>query len=110
MREKGNRDEAPRGFKSIDEGRNKMRVLQITAFSGWGCTGRIAMGIHNALVEQGHESAIAWGRINTAPADVKTFQIGNRFDQQMHGLYTRITDKCGFGSKGVTKEFLKKKW
>lgn len=85
-----------------------MRVLQITAFSGWGCTGRIAMGIHNALVEQGHESAIAWGRINTAPADVKTFQIGNRFDQQMHGLYTRITDKCGFGSKGVTKEFLKK--
>ena len=85
-----------------------MRVLQITAFSGWGCTGRIAMGIHNALVEQGHESAIAWGRTNTAPADVKTFQIGNRLDQQMHGLYTRITDKCGFGSKGVTKEFLKK--
>lgn len=84
-----------------------MRILQITAFSGWGCTGRIALGIHNTLVEQGHESAIAWGRTNTAPADVKTIQIGNKLDQQMHGLYTRITDKCGFGSKGVTKEFIK---
>lgn len=83
-----------------------MRVLQITAFSGWGCTGRIALGIHNAMVEQGHESAIAWGRTNTAPPDVKTFQIGSKFDQQMHGLYTRITDKCGFGSRGVTKKFL----
>lgn len=84
-----------------------MRVLQITAFSGWGCTGRIALGIHNTLSEQGHESAIAWGRTNTAPANVKTFRIGNKLDQQVHGLYTRITDKCGFGSKGVTKKFLK---
>ncbi len=29
-----------------------MRVLQITAFSGWGCTGRIAVGIHDALVKK----------------------------------------------------------
>ena len=85
-----------------------MRVLQITAFSGWGCTGRIAMGIHNALTEQGHESAIAWGRINTAPDNVKNFKIGNKIDQQMHGLYTRITDKCGFGSKYVTSQFIRK--
>lgn len=85
-----------------------MRVLQITAFSGWGCTGRIAVGIHNALVEQGHDSVIAWGRQNTASDEVPTIKIGNKFDQQMHGLYTRITDKCGFGSKSVTKEFLKK--
>lgn len=85
-----------------------MRVLQITAFSGWGCTGRIALGIHNVMVAQGHESVIAWGRINNAPAEVPTIQIGNKFDQQRHGLYTRITDKCGFGSRGVTKEFLRK--
>ena len=44
-----------------------MRVLQITAFSGWGCTGRIAVGIHNALVSKGQECEIALGRINTAP-------------------------------------------
>ena len=85
-----------------------MKILQITAFSGWGCTGRIALGIHNALVENGHESAIAWGRTNTAPQTVPTIQIGNKVDQKVHGLYTRITDKCGFASKGSTKEFLKK--
>ena len=83
-----------------------MRVLQITAFSGWGCTGRIAVGIHNALVAEGYESKIAWGRKNTAPENIPTIKIGSKLDQQMHGLYTRITDKCGFGSKYITKEFL----
>lgn len=85
-----------------------MRVLQITAFSGWGCTGRIAVGINNALVAKGYESVVAWGRTNTAPESVATIQIGNHRDQQLHGLYTRITDKCGFGSKKATREFLKK--
>lgn len=85
-----------------------MKVLQISAFSGWGCTGRIALGIHNALVKEGHESVIAWGRTSTAPENIPTIQIGNKYDQMLHGLYTRITDKCGFGSKSVTKEFLKK--
>ncbi len=84
-----------------------MKILQITAFSGWGCTGRIAVGINNVLKEHECESAIAWGRINTAPNDVHTIRIGNSFDQKLHGLYTRITDKCGFASKTVTKKFLK---
>ena len=83
-----------------------MKVLQITAFSGWGCTGRIAVGIHEALRKENHESAIAWGRTNTAADSVKTIQIGSALDQNLHGLYTRLTDKCGFGSKKVTKQFL----
>lgn len=83
-----------------------MRVLQITAFSGWGCTGRIAVGIHRALVDHGDESAIAWGRINTAPDSVQTIKIGNSLDQKIHGLYTRITDKCGFASAKITKKFV----
>lgn len=85
-----------------------MKILQITAFSGWGCTGRIALGIHNTLEEHGHESAIAWGRINTAPTDVMNIKIGNKIDQKLHGLYTRITDKCGFGSRIETRKFLDK--
>lgn len=84
-----------------------MKVLQITAFSGWGCTGRIAVGIDNVLKEHGCKSAIAWGRVNTASDTVHTIRIGNSFDQKCHGLYTRITDKCGFASRTVTKEFLK---
>lgn len=85
-----------------------MRVLQITAFSGWGCTGRIAVGIHNALVSKGHECAIAWGRTNTAPENVQTIKIGSGLDQKIHGLYTRLTDRCGFASKKATEEFLTK--
>lgn len=85
-----------------------MRIMQITAFSGWGCTGRITLGIHNMLVSEGHESMIAWGRINTAPEDVPNIKIGNKFDRIFHGIYTRITDKCGFASKAVTEEFLRK--
>lgn len=84
-----------------------MKVLQITAFSGWGCTGRIALGIHKALEEQGHESTIAWGRTDTTPDSVHTIKIGNSLDQKMHGLYTRLTDKCGFGSIAATKKFIK---
>ncbi|MCQ2520975.1 MAG: glycosyltransferase [Lachnospiraceae bacterium] len=84
-----------------------MKILQISAFSGWGCTGRIVYGIDRALVSEGQESVVAWGRTNTAPDEVKTLRIGTDFDQNMHGLYTRLTDHCGFGSKGATKRFLK---
>lgn len=84
-----------------------MKVLQITAFSGWGCTGRISVGISNALTKEGYDNYIAWGRTNTAPSSVKTIQIGNSLDQKLHGLYTRLTDRCGFGSKRCTKEFIK---
>lgn len=84
-----------------------MKVLQITAFSGWGCTGRISVGISNALTKSGFENQIAWGRVNTAPQHVSTLKIGNSMDQKIHGLYTRLTDRCGFGSKKVTEEFVK---
>lgn len=84
-----------------------LKILQITAFSGWGCTGRIALGIHKALENQGHESAIAWGRTDITPDNVHTIRIGNSLDQKIHGLYTRLTDKCGFGSAASTKSFIK---
>lgn len=105
MRKKRNKDGTAERFENVEGG--KVRILQITAFCGWGCTGRIALGIHNVLVEQEQQSIIAWGRINTAPDTVPTIKIGNKLDQQVHGLYTRITDKCGYGSKYVTKKFIK---
>lgn len=81
--------------------------MQITAFSGWGCTGRIALGIHKSLEQSGNQSVIAWGRENTAPENVPTIKIGNKLDQQLHGLYTRLTDKCGFASIKTTEHFIK---
>lgn len=86
--------------------------MQISAFCGLGCIGRIALGIHNVLIEDENKSIIAWGRANTALESVPTIQIGKKIDPYVHGLYTRITDKCGFGSVRATKDFLAKieKW
>ena len=85
-----------------------MRILQISAFCGQGAPGKIALGIHNVLENQGHQSIIAWGRANSAPDTVSTIQIGKKTDYYAHAIYTRLTDKCGFGSAQATRLFLKK--
>ncbi len=85
-----------------------MRVMQISAFSGWGSTGRITEGIHNVLIKEGNDSVIAWGRINTCLESVPTIRIGTQINPYVHGLYTRLTDKCGFGSVHATGVFLKR--
>ena len=84
-----------------------MRILQISAFCGQGAPGKIVLGIHNVLENQGHQSIIAWGRANSAPETFPTIKIGGKKDYYAHALYTRFTDKCGFGSVSATKEFLK---
>lgn len=85
-----------------------MRIIQISAFCGQGAPGRIALGIHHVLIKSGHESTIAWGRANAAPESVSTIQIGGKADYYIHGLYTRLTDKCGFASVHASKAFLQK--
>ncbi|MDN5346109.1 MAG: putative colanic acid biosynthesis glycosyltransferase [Petrotoga sp.] len=45
-------------------GGNKMKVLQVNTVCGTGSTGRIAADIHKMLIEQGHESVVAYGRGN----------------------------------------------
>ena len=85
-----------------------MRVLQISAFCGQGAPGKIMLGIHNVLENQGHQSVIAWGRATSASGTVPTIQIGRKIDYFTHALYTRLTDKCGFGSVRATCAFLKK--
>ena len=85
-----------------------MRIMQISAFCGQGAPGKIELGMHNVLSKEGHQSIIAWGRANAAPDSVPTIRIGNKADYYMHGLYTRMTDKCGFGSARATKDFIRK--
>ena len=85
-----------------------MKILQISAFCGQGAPGKIVLGIHNVLKNQGHQSTIAWGRANSAPDTVPTIQIGKKSDYYAHALYTRLTDRCGFGSVRATRAFLKK--
>ncbi len=83
-----------------------MRVLQINSVCGIGSTGRIATDIHNVLIEQGHESYIAYGRDEPQNCDT-AIKIGTNFNNYSHVALTRIYDKHGFGSKKVTREFIK---
>jgi glycosyltransferase involved in cell wall biosynthesis len=84
-----------------------MKVLQINSVCGIGSTGRIATDIHNILIEQGHESYIAYGR--DLPKNCNSvIRIGTKIDNYTHVAKTRLFDKHGFGSKWATIEFIKK--
>lgn len=84
-----------------------MKVLQINSVCGIGSTGRIATDIHQILLDQGHESYIAYGRGLPMNCD-SAIRIGTKYDNYAHVALTRIYDKHGFGSKKATKEFIKK--
>ncbi len=84
-----------------------MRVLQINSVCGIGSTGRIATDIHHLLIEQGHESYIAYGRDAPINCD-NPIKIGTVIDNYHHALITRIFDKHGFGSRKATREFIDK--
>ena len=82
-----------------------MKVLQINSVCGIGSTGRIATDIHNILIEQGHESYIAYGRDLPKNCD-NAIRIGTKFDNYTHVAKTRVLDKHGFGSKRATIKFI----
>lgn len=82
-----------------------MKVLQINSVCGIGSTGRIATDIHNILIEQGHESYIAYGRDLPKNCD-NAIRIGTKIDNYTHVAKTRVLDKHGFGSIKATIEFI----
>ena len=86
-------------------GNINMKLLQINTVCGRGSTGRIATDIHKLLLEQGHESVIAYGRGEAINCD-NAIKIGNKIDFYNHALKTRLLDKHGFGSKKATKNFI----
>jgi len=86
-------------------GNINMKVLQINTTCGRGSTGRIAVDIHKLLLEQGHESVIAYGRGEPLNCD-NTIKIGNKIDFYNHALKTRLLDRHCFGSKKATQDFV----
>lgn len=84
-----------------------MKVLQINSVCGIGSTGRIATDIHNILIEEGHESHIAFGR-GVSNNTNNIIKIGKNIDNYMHVAKTRVFDKHGFGSQKATVDFIKR--
>lgn len=83
-----------------------MRVLQINATVNSGSTGRIAEDIGLVLMNNGHESYIAFGRGNQ-PSKSNKIKIGNQWDANWHGVISLLLDRHGFASKKATKKLIK---
>jgi len=83
-----------------------MKIVQVNTVCGTGSTGKIAVALHNISIANGYESYIAYGR-GTCADNIPNFKIGNLYDFFIHVLINFFQGKSGFGSKTVTKSFIK---
>ncbi len=82
-----------------------MRILQINSFCGVASTGRIARDIHRLLINQGHESQIAYGR-RSAKTCPEAFYFGNHLGFLFHVGLTFITDRHALYSSFSTRKLI----
>ena len=82
-----------------------MKILQINVTANIGSTGRIVEQLGDEIGQQGWESYIAYGR-SGGNSSSKTIKIGNKIDQALHILRTRLLDQQGFGSYFATKKLI----
>ncbi len=83
-----------------------MKILEINTVCDKGSTGRIAAGVARCASAAGHEVFFAYGRGNH-PEDICGYRIGNPIDFACHVLINFFGGKSGFGSRFVTRKFLK---
>ena len=86
-----------------------MKYLFINAVCGTGSTGKICAAQAQACEAQGHTAKIAYGRDGFVPEQFRKYgvRIGGDWDVKAHALFTRLTDKHGFGCVAATKKFLR---
>lgn len=83
-----------------------MKIVHINTFP-YKATGSIMMNIHNALLAKNVESYVVWGR-GREPKNEIEIKMTNDLSVKLHGIYTRLTDKTGFGSKKDTHNLIRK--
>lgn len=81
-----------------------MKIVQINTFS-YKAAGNIMMNLHKAMLEQGIDSYVVWGRGRKAENDHE-YYMDDDIGVKTHGVYTRITDMHGFASKRATVKLL----
>lgn len=82
-----------------------MRILLINTFIGMTSTGNLTYDIYKTNIQNGDRCVIAYGR-KDAKNCKDAYRISNLLDYSVHGLWTRITDRNGFASVGVTRKFI----
>lgn len=85
------------------------KVLFINETCGTGSHGKICVALAKEYEKEGYEAKIAYGRSFFVPDNAKQYavQIGNKYSPMFHAIYTRLTDRHGFGSYFATKKFIK---
>lgn len=83
-----------------------MKILYVNTVCGSGSTGKITADLYKIAQQNGQTPFIAYGR-GTADRSLASYKIGNAIDFGCHVLTNFFFGKSGFGSKTVTKRFLK---
>lgn len=84
-----------------------MKLIQINTIASAFSTGRIAEHIGKLMQSRGWESYLAYGRFANASSN-RLIKIGNRFDEALHLLESRLFDCHGLSSKRATKRLIEK--
>lgn len=79
----------------------------INSVCGIRSTGRICTDLADALIAQGHDAKIAYGR-ETVPEKYQKYavRIGSDIEMKLHGLRSRVLDDTGRGSRIATERFI----
>lgn len=83
-----------------------MKIVYVNTVCGTGSTGKITVDLYRIAMHAGHAPFISYGR-GSADAALSSYKIGNIIDFGSHVLINFFLGKSGFGSKTVTKRFLK---
>ena len=83
-----------------------LRYVQINAVPS-GSTGAVMMGLHRALLFQGAESHVCWGR-GRAAQDGNELNFGTPLGVRLDALATRLDDRAGFHSRVATRRLLER--
>lgn len=83
-----------------------MKVLQINAVNKVASTGRTCSELSRCLTEHGDMCVTAYSKGISVDTNAE-YVIGNSYDIKLHGLFSRISGKQGYFSKGETKKLLR---
>lgn len=84
-----------------------MKYLQINTVVSYTSVGRIMRQNYDEKKAQGWDCLIAYGR-GTGMEGYNTIKIGTALDCRLQGIWTRLFDRHGYGSKKATKKFIAK--
>lgn len=83
-----------------------MRILIVTAYGGWGSTGKIADGVASAIESQGHEAFLSYGFYDSSFPQKLKLKVGARYASFYEIFKSRLTGYMGFTSKHATRKLI----